>query len=67
MLGATVIAVFFIPMFFYVLETMSEKSGSKKTPGASGGPAVGGETGPIAPGGSGGGPASTPSAQREGD
>jgi multidrug efflux pump len=33
MLGATVIAVFFIPMFFYVLETMSEKSGSKKTPG----------------------------------
>ena len=35
MLGATVIAVFFIPMFFYVLETMSEKSsGGKKTPGA---------------------------------
>ncbi|MFL9869704.1 multidrug efflux RND transporter permease subunit [Paraburkholderia fungorum] len=33
MLGATVIAVFFIPMFFYVLETMSEKSGGKKTPG----------------------------------
>jgi len=33
MLGATVIAVFFIPMFFYVLETMSEKSGGdKKTP-----------------------------------
>jgi multidrug efflux pump len=33
MLGATVIAVFFIPMFFYVLETMSEKSSGKKTPG----------------------------------
>jgi multidrug efflux pump len=32
MLGATVIAVFFIPMFFYVLETMSEKSSGKKTP-----------------------------------
>ncbi len=34
MLGATVIAVFFIPMFFYVLETMSERSSrGKKTPG----------------------------------
>jgi multidrug efflux pump len=31
MLGATVIAVFFIPMFFYLLETMSEKRSSKKT------------------------------------
>jgi multidrug efflux pump len=30
MLAATLIAVFFIPMFFYVLETMSEKSGAKK-------------------------------------
>ncbi|HEY3596019.1 MAG TPA: multidrug efflux RND transporter permease subunit [Paraburkholderia sp.] len=35
MLGATAVAVFFIPMFFYVLETMSEKrGGGKKTPGA---------------------------------
>jgi multidrug efflux pump len=35
MLGATVIAVFFIPMFFYVLETMSERrGGGKKTPDA---------------------------------
>ncbi len=32
MLGATVIAVFFIPMFFYVLETMSERSSKKKDP-----------------------------------
>jgi multidrug efflux pump len=33
MLGATVIAVFFIPMFFYVLETMSERgSGASKEP-----------------------------------
>ena len=66
MLGATVIAVFFIPMFFYVLETMSEKSGGKKTPGASGGPAGARCSVPAA--GS-GGPSgrSTPSAQREGD
>jgi multidrug efflux pump len=63
MLGATVIAVFFIPMFFYVLETMSEKSGSKKTPGASGGasgggPAQGVDAGP-------GGPTVKPLAPRE--
>lgn len=33
MLGATVIAVFFIPMFFYVLESMSERrAGAKKQP-----------------------------------
>ncbi|MFL9911737.1 efflux RND transporter permease subunit [Paraburkholderia sp. RL17-337-BIB-A] len=68
MLGATAIAVFFIPMFFYVLETMSEKSGKKKTPGESGGPSAPGGTGPVTPpAGSGGGPATTPSAQREGD
>ncbi len=33
MLGATVIAVFFIPMFFYVLETLSERKSAKKKPG----------------------------------
>jgi multidrug efflux pump len=33
MLGATVIAVFFIPMFYWVLETMSEKTGGKKKSG----------------------------------
>ncbi|RZI40762.1 multidrug efflux RND transporter permease subunit [Herbaspirillum sp. HC18] len=31
MLGATVIAVFFIPMFYYVIESMTEKYGKKKT------------------------------------
>jgi multidrug efflux pump len=30
MLGATVIAVFFIPMFFWGLETMSSRSKKKK-------------------------------------
>jgi multidrug efflux pump len=30
MLAATLIAVFFIPMFFYVIETFSEKMGAKK-------------------------------------
>ncbi len=34
MLGATVIAVFFIPMFFYVLETMSEKERRQEDAGA---------------------------------
>jgi len=58
MLGATVIAVFFIPMFFYVLETMSEKrSGKKKTPGPTVSPPDHGA----------GAPTATPSAQREGD
>ena len=33
MLGATVIAVFFIPMFFYVLETMSEKERQQEDQG----------------------------------
>jgi multidrug efflux pump len=59
MLGATVIAVFFIPMFFYVLETMSERS-SKKKPGSSDG------TPPVAPSGS-GVPTTKPSARREDD
>jgi multidrug efflux pump len=58
MLGATVIAVFFIPMFFYVLETMSERrSGGKKTPGPTASPPDHGA----------GAPTATPSAQREGD
>ncbi len=69
MLGATVIAVFFIPMFFYVLETMSEKSGAKKTPGSSGGasgggPAQGPDAGPDAGPGA---PMVKPSARREDD
>jgi multidrug efflux pump len=61
MLGATVIAVFFIPMFFYVLESMSEKrSGGVKTPGPTASPP---DAGP-----SGSGAANvTPSARHEGD
>ncbi|MGZ4809805.1 MAG: efflux RND transporter permease subunit, partial [Thermoanaerobaculia bacterium] len=31
MLGATVIAVFFIPMFYFVIETLSARFGGKKT------------------------------------
>src|SRR6266702_1231801 len=64
MLGATVIAVFFIPMFFYVLETMSERS-SKKTSGSGGG-AAGDGTPPVLPPGS-GAPTNKPSARREDD
>lgn len=33
MLAATVIAVFFIPMFYYVIETMAERFGRKKPAG----------------------------------
>jgi multidrug efflux pump len=67
MLGATVIAVFFIPMFFYVLETMSEKSGSKKSKGPSTGKPGDGPTGDAGPSGTpGGAPTVTPSARREG-
>ncbi|MFL9935584.1 multidrug efflux RND transporter permease subunit [Paraburkholderia sp. RL18-103-BIB-C] len=64
MLGATVIAVFFIPMFFYVLESMSEKSGGKKTPGP-----TGSKPGDDAAGGTGAGgaPTITPSARHEGE
>src|SRR5262245_36657988 len=40
MLGATAIAVFFIPMFYYVIESMSEKSGGKKAAPAPAGGAV---------------------------
>ncbi len=49
MLGATAIAVFFIPMFFYVLETMSERrGGGKTTPAAA--DADAGAAGPAGPG-----------------
>src|SRR6185503_11677758 len=37
MLGATVIAVFFIPMFYYVIENLSEKYGGGRKPAAAGG------------------------------
>ena len=61
MLGATAIAVFFIPMFFYVLERMSERSGGKEKPGPTGSKPddTGNGTGP------GGAPKVTPSARRE--
>jgi multidrug efflux pump len=36
MLGATVIAVFFIPMFYYLIESMSERFGGKKPAPAGG-------------------------------
>jgi multidrug efflux pump len=64
MLGATVIAVFFIPMFFYVLETMSERT-SKKTPDSSGGASGDGPPPVTQPGP--GAPAIKPSAPREDD
>jgi multidrug efflux pump len=68
MLGATVIAVFFIPMFFYVLETMSEKSGSKKTKGPTTGKPDDGPNDGAGPSGTpGGAPTITPSARREGE
>jgi multidrug efflux pump len=39
MLGATVIAVFFIPMFYYVIESLTGKSGGKQPVPAAGGAA----------------------------
>ncbi|MFC0573393.1 efflux RND transporter permease subunit [Paraburkholderia solisilvae] len=64
MLGATAIAVFFIPMFYYVLETLSDKRKGKKKAGAAGGdapppgPTSGTHGGPSAGGGpAAGGPA----------
>jgi multidrug efflux pump len=63
MLGATVIAVFFIPMFFYVLESMSEKTGGKKTAGPTGGAPGGGPARGLDAGS--GGAAVKPSARRE--
>jgi multidrug efflux pump len=68
MLGATVIAVFFIPMFFYVLETFSERrGGGKKTAGAESPPDDGPPPEmPSEPrGGGAGGTTLSPSAKRE--
>ncbi|CAB3808648.1 Efflux pump membrane transporter BepE [Paraburkholderia caffeinitolerans] len=56
MLGATVIAVFFIPMFYYLLETLSSRKNKGAAKPDAGGPAAGG----------GGAPEGTPSAPREG-
>jgi multidrug efflux pump len=66
MLGATAIAVFFIPMFFYLLETMSSRSGKKKTGEAP--PAQSDSSAPRGSGGAGSGsPTITPSAPDKGD
>jgi len=40
MLGATVIAVFFIPMFYYVIESLSERFGGRKVDPPIGAPAA---------------------------
>jgi multidrug efflux pump len=56
MLGATVIAIFFIPMFFWALETMSHKFFGGKKQAASPPPAAGGTA-----------PASAPHAPRKED
>ncbi|CAD6518007.1 Efflux pump membrane transporter BepE [Paraburkholderia hiiakae] len=61
MLGATAIAVFFIPMFYWGIESLgSRKDGGKETP------APGSGTPPPASGGS-GSPTVTPSVRREDD
>jgi multidrug efflux pump len=66
MLGATVIAVFFIPMFFWGLETMSSRSKKKKGDEAS---AATDAADPKAPGQNapGSGPNASPSAPDKGD
>ncbi|RQH07031.1 efflux RND transporter permease subunit [Paraburkholderia dinghuensis] len=63
MLGATAIAVFFIPMFYYLLETMSSRSSKSAAKPDKGGDASG--TGGQA--GAAGAPNETPSAPREDD
>jgi multidrug efflux pump len=66
MLGATVLAVFFIPMFYYLLESMSSRSsGGKQTPDQGSGK-VNPATPPDATPGS-GSTHPAPSAPREGD
>jgi hypothetical protein len=57
MLGATLIAIFFIPLFFVLFETLSTKLfGGKSSPSSSGKKSGGGAA-----------PAATPHARREGD
>jgi multidrug efflux pump len=75
MLGATVIAVFFIPMFFYVLEYMSERKNRGKqaepppAPGAGPAPGTAGTVAEPGAGGVGGTVSAVPRtpAGREGD
>ncbi|WP_218509646.1 efflux RND transporter permease subunit [Variovorax sp. dw_308] len=49
MLGATLIAIFFIPMFFWGFETLAERFAKKKTPPQEAEPAPGAEDVPDAP------------------
>ena len=53
-LASTLVAVFFAPLFFWMLESMSARFGAKKA--AAGGARAGGAA-----------PAAAPHAQREGD
>jgi multidrug efflux pump len=62
MLAATVIAIFFIPMFYYVIEGLSEKMARAKADKANK-PEAGMVVSPSAP--SGGGASDTPLARRE--
>ncbi|RJG06426.1 multidrug efflux RND transporter permease subunit [Noviherbaspirillum cavernae] len=62
MLAATVIAIFFIPMFYFLIERMSEKFGGAKKGGA-----AEGEEGHPGPGASGAHATGTPHARREDD
>jgi multidrug efflux pump len=67
MLGATVIAVFFIPMFYYVIETLVDRFGRKKpAPPPAPAPQPGPQSGPPLPG-SGGLAGQLPHSKREGD
>jgi multidrug efflux pump len=54
MLASTLIAIFFIPLFFWLLESMSERFAGKKRPASGGHPAPGA-------------PATAPHAKREGE
>jgi multidrug efflux pump len=66
MLGATVIAVFFIPMFYYVIETLVGRFGRKKPAPPPAAPQPGPQAGPPLPG-SGGLAGQLPHSKREGD
>ncbi|HTH61238.1 MAG TPA: multidrug efflux RND transporter permease subunit [Paraburkholderia sp.] len=63
MLGATVIAIFFIPMFYFLLETLSSRSADKAAkPEKGGGTPMGGDAGVVA-----GSSKATPSEPRKDD
>jgi multidrug efflux pump len=66
MLGATVIAVFFIPMFYYVIETAAGRFGRKKPAAPPAAPEPEQQLGPPLPG-TGGLAGQLPHSKREGD